>query len=272
MTPILSFLQDGHLPQDIKKAKKVRKRAARFMTLNDTLYKKGFSMPYLKCVDEEEVKYILEEIHERIWDSTDDCIRQWAAVRQSRLQGFLLKSRDQEQYSSPGHPQVNGQTKVTNRRLLKIIKARLDDAKGAWLEEFPNVLWAYKTTARIPTGETPFRLTYGIEVVIPVEVGITNIRRETFHKESNDNQLRVNLDCLDEVKNEASNKMTKYQQKMVEYYNKKVKLKRLDIGDLVLRKVTPATKDLPKGNSAQPGKDPTRSSITLDKAVITWRP
>ena len=34
--------------------------------LNDTLYKKGFSMPYLKCVGEEEAKYILEEIHERV--------------------------------------------------------------------------------------------------------------------------------------------------------------------------------------------------------------
>ena len=31
--------------------------------LNDTLYKRGFSMPYLKCVNEEEARYILEEIH-----------------------------------------------------------------------------------------------------------------------------------------------------------------------------------------------------------------
>ena len=75
---------------------------------------------------------------------------------------------------------------VTNRTLLKIIKARLDDAKGAWLEELPNILWAYRTTARTPTGETPFRLTYGTEAVIPIEVGITSIRREAFSKEGND--------------------------------------------------------------------------------------
>ena len=66
MTPILSVLQDGRLPQDVKEAKKVRKRASRFMILNDTLYKRGFSMPYLKCVNEKEAKYILEEIHEGI--------------------------------------------------------------------------------------------------------------------------------------------------------------------------------------------------------------
>ena len=52
--------------------------------------------------------------------------------------------------------------------MLKIIKTKLDDVKGAWPEELPNVLWAYRTTIRTPIGENPFRLTYGIEAVIPV--------------------------------------------------------------------------------------------------------
>ena len=65
MSLIVSFLQDGHLPQDTEEARKVKKRAARFTILNDTLYKRGFSMPYLKCY-EEEAKYILEEIHEGV--------------------------------------------------------------------------------------------------------------------------------------------------------------------------------------------------------------
>ena len=59
MTPILSFLQDRHLPQDVEEARKVKKRAAKFTILNDTLYKRSFSIPYLKCANEEEVKYIL---------------------------------------------------------------------------------------------------------------------------------------------------------------------------------------------------------------------
>ena len=151
------------------------------------------------------------------------------------------------QFSSPGHPQANGQTEVTNRTLLKIIKTKLDEAKGAWLEELPNVLWAYRTMTRTPTGETPFRLIYGIEAVISVEVGVTSTRREAFHEESNDDHLRINLDCLDEVREEATIRVTKYQQRMANYYNKMVKLRRLDIGDLVLRKVTPATKDPAQG-------------------------
>ena len=66
MTPIISFLQDGHLPQDTDKGKKIKKKATRFVILNDTLYKRGFSLPYLKCVDKDEAKYILEEIHEGV--------------------------------------------------------------------------------------------------------------------------------------------------------------------------------------------------------------
>ena len=66
MTLILSFRTDRRLPQDVEEARKIRKRSARFMILNDTLYKKGFSMAYLKCVNEEEAKYILKEIHEEI--------------------------------------------------------------------------------------------------------------------------------------------------------------------------------------------------------------
>ena len=64
MKPIVSFLQDGHLPQNADEARKIKKRAARFTILNDTLYKRGFAMPYLKCVNEGKAKYILEEIHE----------------------------------------------------------------------------------------------------------------------------------------------------------------------------------------------------------------
>ena len=55
------------------------------------------------------------------------------------------------------------------------------------------------------------------------------------------------MDCLDEVREKASDKMTKYQQKTAEYYNKRVKLRQLDVRELVLRKVTLATRDSAQG-------------------------
>ena len=53
-------------------------------------------------------------------------------------------------------------------------------AKGAWLEELPSILWAYRTTTQTPTRETPFNLTYGTEALILVEVGLISLRRELF--------------------------------------------------------------------------------------------
>ena len=43
-------------------------------------------------------------------------------------------------YSSPAHPQANGQVEVTNRSLLKIIKTQLEGAKGIWPEELSSIL------------------------------------------------------------------------------------------------------------------------------------
>ena len=79
-------------------------------------------------------------------------------------------------YSSPAHPEVNWQVEVTNRSLLKIIKTQLEGAKGIWPEELLSILWAYRTTTRMPTGETPFQLAYRSEAVIPAEVGLISFR------------------------------------------------------------------------------------------------
>ena len=97
--------------------------------------------------------------------------------------------------------------------MLRLIKSRLVEAKGAWPEELPNVLWAYRTTTRTPTGETPFNLTYGTEAVILVEVGLTSLRKEFFDEQDNNDQLKQNLDLVDEVRDQAVQRMAKYKQK-----------------------------------------------------------
>ena len=79
-----------------------------------------------------------------------------------------------------------------------------------------------------------------------------------FNEGCNDDELRLNLDCLDEVRDNASSKMTKYQLKMAEYYNKRVKLRQLDIGDLVLCKTTTATKDPTQGKLGPTWEGPYR--------------
>ena len=150
-------------------------------------------------------------------------------------------------YSSPSHPQANGQAEVANRSLLKIIKTQLEGAKGVWLDELPRVLWAYRTTVRTPTGETPFKLVYGSEAVIPAEVHVANHRVMKYQDEENEEQLCLNLDLIDEVRMDAEQRTTRYKSLMARQYDAMVKPKRFNIGDLVLKRVSLATRNLAHG-------------------------
>ena len=97
-----------------------------------------------------------------------------------RFRQFSQELGIHNHYSSPGHPQANEQVEVTNRSLLKLIKTWLEGVKGLWPEALPSILWAYRTTVRIPMGETPFRMTYGNEAVVPVEIGLMTLRTSTY--------------------------------------------------------------------------------------------
>ena len=64
MTPIVSYLKDGKLPEGKDEARKLRIRAARYVLMDEVLYKRGFSQPYLRCLAPHEANYVLREIHE----------------------------------------------------------------------------------------------------------------------------------------------------------------------------------------------------------------
>ena len=70
--------------------------------------------------------------------------------------------------------------------MLKIIKTRLEGAKGVWPDELPGVLWAYRTTVKTPTGKTLFKLAYGSEVVIPAKVHMANHRVTMYQDKDNE--------------------------------------------------------------------------------------
>ena len=113
----------------------------------------------------------------------------------------------------------------------------MEKAKGKWVEELPGVLWAYRITPGWPTGNTSFDLAYGMDVVIPTEVGMPTARTAIQGQRNEDGELARHLDWADEAKEAASIQMTAYQQKVAAYYNRKVRPRIFKEGSLVLRKV-----------------------------------
>ena len=104
-------------------------------------------------------------------------------------------------------------------------------------------LWAYRTTQKSTTRETPFALAFGTEAVAPVEVGIKSPRIKFVSVEHNDEALRLNLELLDEKRKQVLRRTEEYQRKTARYYNQKVRPRSYMSGDLVLKKLLPARKN-----------------------------
>ena len=91
--------------------------------------------------------------------------------------------------------------------MLKIIKTRLEGAKGIWLEELRSVFWAYRTTIGTPIGETPFQLAYGSDAVIPAKAGLTSYRVGNYDEDRNNKIMRLQLDLVDKVRATAKQRI-----------------------------------------------------------------
>ena len=141
-----------------------------------------------------------------------------------------------QRFTSVAHPQANGQTEVTNRTIVHGLKTRLEQSSKSWVDELQSVLWAYRTTERTATKDTPFSLVYGAEAVIPIEVSLSTARTTLMTAETNDEGLRANLDLIEERRSDAEVRQAAYKAMTERYYNKRVNKVILREGDLVLRK------------------------------------
>ncbi|KAK3038001.1 hypothetical protein RJ639_029952 [Escallonia herrerae] len=122
-------------------------------------------------------------------------------------------------FTSVAYPQSNGQTENMNRSILQGLKKTLDEAKGAWVDELPKVLWAYRTTPHSVTRKTPFLLCYGLEAMLPVEIEVPTIRALHINKENNEVGLRANLDLVEEARTQAHERSVVIKQRVARYYN-----------------------------------------------------
>ncbi|XP_020271608.1 uncharacterized protein LOC109846774 [Asparagus officinalis] len=118
------------------------------------------------------------------------------------------------------------------------------------------------------TGETPFRLTYGAEAVMPIEVGMPTIWLQHFNKDLNSLGLRVSLDLLEETREKALRTQVINQQRIAQHYNKKIRPRRFMAGDLILRKVT-FDKDTWQGKLAPNWEGP--YTVTVELRAGTYR-
>ena len=117
----------------------------------------------------------------------------------------------------------------------------------------PGVLWAYRMTARRPIGISPFALTYGMEAIVPTEIGMPTLRTD-IPEQSNTESVIKDLEMADELREEAAMQIASYHNKLANLYNRHMKPRMFQLGDLVLRKVFENTAD-PLAGKFQPNRE-----------------
>nr|GEU95630.1 reverse transcriptase domain-containing protein [Tanacetum cinerariifolium] len=201
MTQLVDYLKERVLPGDKKEARKIRLKARQYELMEGVLYRRS---PLSGRAEEGQIP-----------DSRHG----------------LLHEVDRSKGSGNNYQR----TERANRSLGEGIKARLGERNKNWVEELPHVLWAHRIMIKSSHGDTPFSLTYGTEAVIPTEIGMPTYRPAAVDVVNNDEELRLNLDLLEECRERAAVYEARAKLKMMKYYNARVCGVAFKPGDFVYR-------------------------------------
>ena len=145
----------------------------------------------------------------------------------------------QHHKSSPYRPKTNGAIEAANKNIGRILKKSTKNYKN-WHLQLPYALWGYRTSIRSSTGATPYSLMYGMEAVLPIEMGVRSLRRvlESEIPEADWLQSRYDQLCmLDEKRLNALYHIVGYQRRLKKAFDKKVRTRDLKLGDLMLKEI-----------------------------------
>jgi hypothetical protein len=144
--------------------------------------------------------------------------------------------------SSPYYAQANGQAESSNKILIKLIKKKIEDNPKRWHEVLSEALWAHRISRHGATKVTPFELVYGQEAVLPVEVNLGAYRLAKQNKLDVETYNALMMDNIDEVTDkrlEALEEIERDKRRVARAYNKKVKAKSFQVGDLIWKTILP---------------------------------
>ncbi|XP_015945770.1 uncharacterized protein LOC107470831 [Arachis duranensis] len=166
------------------------------------------------------------------------------------FKAFLQNLKIKQHFSYVEHPQSNGLAEAANKVILQALRKKLDNAKGLWAELVPE--------------ESPFRLVYGSEAMIPIEVSHGSMR--TIAKE-HDQARQADLDLIEEIRETAAIRHRALQQQLSRRYGQKVKPRSFNTGDLVLRKTEQARRPPSHGKLAATWEGPYKISEVLGRGA-----
>nr|GEY77686.1 hypothetical protein [Tanacetum cinerariifolium] len=242
MTSIFKYLMEETLPADVKKARAIKRKSWRFAVVNETLYKKYFLGPWLRCVGPLQTNYVLKEVHEGSCSMHAGIL---SVVAKSLRTGYYWPTMHKDARilirACPGKVKF---LIVVMDYFTKWIEAKLvATITGNQIKKFvwDNVVCRFGLPGEIISDNgkqfRTIRSKIGVKnyVVIPAEMCMPTPRTVEVDLVGNNEALEINLDLLEERKEEAAIREAKSKAKMKKYYNSKVRNTSFTPGDLVYR-------------------------------------
>jgi hypothetical protein len=139
-------------------------------------------------------------------------------------------------FASVRHPESNGLLERANGIIMTgIMKLIFNQPRGKWPDELIKVVWSHNTTISRSTGFTPFKLLFGDEAITPEEAKAGSIR--TMASAEDEAGYSVAKDAIEGIRLQAVENINKYQAETIKWRDRKVRLKNIKPGHLVLRRV-----------------------------------
>jgi hypothetical protein len=143
---------------------------------------------------------------------------------------------------SPYYAQVNGQVESSNRTLISLVKTNISDHPKHWHKVFSEALWSRRISKHRATKVSSFKLIYGQEAVLHVEVSLNAVRFARKNDLTIGDYHNSMMDNNDEVTDKrliALGEKEKDKIMVAKAYNKNVKAKSFHVGDLVWKTILP---------------------------------
>jgi hypothetical protein len=140
-----------------------------------------------------------------------------------------------------------------------LIKRKIEERPQRWHEVLLEALWAYRVSKHSAIKVTPFKLVYGQEAVLPMELNLQTpriVHQDVLLAVEYQTMMMDGIVEVTESQFKALREIEKEKLKVTRAYNKRVKAKSFQIGDKVWKMILPI-KSL--GNDLPVGKDHSKS-------------